>query len=152
MFVCFYLFFAPTIPFPGGFDGTSNVLAGKLFNIPVKGTHAHAYITSFTGIDELKTRVLQHKEDGKALFALLVVLRQDTSCAHVFFSCLCFRNDPRFAGACDGTSSRNRERPGRFDGREQRGRAGRDGVVCDRVPGRVHGPSRHVRCQEVFRF
>ncbi|XP_049534339.1 nicotinate phosphoribosyltransferase isoform X2 [Anopheles darlingi] len=48
----------------GGFDGTSNVLAGKLFNIPVKGTHAHAYITSFTGIDELKTRVLQHKEDG----------------------------------------------------------------------------------------
>uniref|UniRef100_A0A182K597 nicotinate phosphoribosyltransferase n=1 Tax=Anopheles christyi TaxID=43041 RepID=A0A182K597_9DIPT len=47
-----------------GFDGTSNVLAGKLFNIPVKGTHAHAYITSFTGIDELKTRVLQHKEDG----------------------------------------------------------------------------------------
>ncbi|XP_035781203.1 nicotinate phosphoribosyltransferase-like isoform X2 [Anopheles albimanus] len=48
----------------GGFDGTSNVLAGKLFNIPVKGTHAHAYITSFTGIDELKTRVLPHKEDG----------------------------------------------------------------------------------------
>lgn len=31
----------------GGCTGTSNVLAGELFGIPVQGTHAHAWIMSF---------------------------------------------------------------------------------------------------------
>lgn len=35
----------------GGCTATSNVLAGKLFGIPVKGTHAHSWVMSFD--DEL---------------------------------------------------------------------------------------------------
>lgn len=31
----------------GGCTGTSNVLAGQLFDVPVKGTHAHSWIMSF---------------------------------------------------------------------------------------------------------
>ncbi|XP_052747588.1 nicotinate phosphoribosyltransferase isoform X2 [Bicyclus anynana] len=49
----------------GGFDGTSNVLAGKMFNIPVKGTHAHSFVTSFSTLDDLHTAVLLHAETQK---------------------------------------------------------------------------------------
>lgn len=31
----------------GGFDATSNMLAGQQFGIPTKGTHAHAWVQSF---------------------------------------------------------------------------------------------------------
>lgn len=37
----------------GGFDGTSNVLAGHTFGITPKGTHAHAFVSSFTGLADV---------------------------------------------------------------------------------------------------
>ena len=42
----------------GGFDGTSNVLAGQQYGIKIKGTHAHSWVMTFTGLDDLPMRML----------------------------------------------------------------------------------------------
>ncbi|XP_021714325.1 nicotinate phosphoribosyltransferase 2-like isoform X1 [Chenopodium quinoa] len=43
----------------GGFDATSNVAAGKLFGIPLKGTHSHAFVSSFMSPDEIVEKSLK---------------------------------------------------------------------------------------------
>jgi nicotinate phosphoribosyltransferase len=42
----------------GGFDGTSNVLAGMVYGLAPKGTHAHALVSAFVGLDDLPHRTL----------------------------------------------------------------------------------------------
>ncbi|XP_029059654.1 nicotinate phosphoribosyltransferase isoform X7 [Monodon monoceros] len=42
---------ASTYSYLGGFDGSSNMLAGQLRGVPVAGTLAHSFITSFSGTE-----------------------------------------------------------------------------------------------------
>ena len=48
-----------------GFDGTSNVLAGKMFGIPLKGTNAHSMIMSYAGMADLKSTVGTQLGEGR---------------------------------------------------------------------------------------
>ncbi|CAJ1929579.1 unnamed protein product [Sphenostylis stenocarpa] len=49
----------------GGFDATSNVAAGMLFGIPLRGTHSHAFVISYMSLDEIKDKSLR-KKDGSS--------------------------------------------------------------------------------------
>lgn len=51
----------------GLFDCTSNILAGQLYNIPVAGTVAHSFVTSFYDISQLESTKIPHKETGEMI-------------------------------------------------------------------------------------
>lgn len=58
----------------GGCVGTSNVLAGQMFNIPVKGTHAHSWVMSFkTELEAFRTYAEMYPDN-----CLLLVDTYDT--------------------------------------------------------------------------
>ena len=62
----------------GGFNATSNVLAGQLFGIAVRGTHAHAFVSSFSGLEELKERTILDPEGQRHdLVAAALAYRKD---------------------------------------------------------------------------
>ncbi|CAB4317782.1 unnamed protein product [Prunus armeniaca] len=46
----------------GGFHATSNVAAGKLFGIPLRGTHSHAFVSSFMSPDEIIDKSLRSSD------------------------------------------------------------------------------------------
>lgn len=77
----------------GGFDGTSNVLAGKLFNIPVKGTHAHSYITSFSSFSDLTVNLLTPKDGGSPKDLLQLARNYREKLSVLFKISACEAND-----------------------------------------------------------
>ncbi|XP_010134338.1 PREDICTED: nicotinate phosphoribosyltransferase, partial [Buceros rhinoceros silvestris] len=58
----------------GGFNCTSNVLAGKLYGIPVRGTIAHSFVMSFSSLEEVEPRELSPLAGGEPVDLLALAL------------------------------------------------------------------------------
>ena len=59
----------------GGFDASSNVLAGKLLGIPISGTHAHAFVQSHSSLDDCRGLKLKPKGSSEEIELLDIVLK-----------------------------------------------------------------------------
>jgi nicotinate phosphoribosyltransferase len=55
----------------GGFDSTSNVLAGKLMQAALSGTHAHSFVQSFLGVDSKQLTMRDAEGNDRDVSALL---------------------------------------------------------------------------------
>ena len=74
-------FSASKYAYLGGFDGTSNVVVGKTTGINVQGTHAHAYVMSYTCLDDLHNTEIAvcDDESQKVEFPRISTGKEETS-------------------------------------------------------------------------
>jgi len=73
----------------GGFDATSNVLAGKIFGLVISGTHAHSYVMSYRGLDGFREdRNVGETQYSEKEFVNIVLQKKHFFCVekkHLFY-------------------------------------------------------------------